>query len=109
MRTRFRILGFHPARGPRAAGAGRGAERLRLLQPSPRSGGPESRLSYTGSGRERVWRQAGRPPTLTIPSGSRLCIQVEAGNAALYSYTTAATKLAADTIAGLAALIKPAG
>jgi hypothetical protein len=109
MRTRFRILGstLLVALAPLAPAVAQDA--YVYYNHHPGAGGLDSRLSYTASGGEQGRRQAGRPPTLTIPSGSRLCIQVEARNSAIYSYTTAATKLAADTIAGLAALIKQLG
>jgi len=64
------------------------------------------RVSYTRSGRDLGTRQAGRPPSLPVPSKSQLCIDVENRNEVLYSYTIAAADLPVDTIPGLAALVK---
>ncbi len=66
----------------------------------------DARLSYIRSGAESAQRQIGRPPRLAIPPGSQLCVQVLNRNAVLYAYSLTATKVAADTIPGLAALIK---
>jgi hypothetical protein len=62
----------------------------------------DARLSYVGDAGLRT----GRPPALTVPSGSQLCIQVVNRNEILYSYAITAKDIPADTIPGLSALIK---
>lgn len=109
MRIRLRSLGFALLVTLASAGPAVAQDAYVYYNHHPGAGDLQSRLSYTRSGRDAGQRQTGRPPALTIPSRSRLCITVEAGNAALYSYSIAATKLAADTVAGLGELIKQLG
>jgi len=65
----------------------------------------DARLSYVSSGRDGGL-QTGRPPSLTVSSGSQLCIRVSNRNTVLYAYTVTSKDIPADTIAGLGALIK---
>ncbi len=71
----------------------------------PGAAGLDGRVSYVPSGHDSGAHLLGRPPTLVIPSGSRLCIEVVHGNPALYAYSLLAKTLPPDTIAGLSALI----
>lgn len=72
----------------------------------PGAAGVDARLSYIRPGGDPAHPQIGRPPRLTIASGARLCVQIRNRNEVLYSYVLTATKVAADTIAGLGELIK---
>jgi hypothetical protein len=72
----------------------------------PGAAGLDGRLSYIRSGGDQTDRQLGRPPALSVPNGSQVCIQVTSRNDVLYTYAIGVKNVAADTIPGLAALVK---
>jgi hypothetical protein len=106
MRIRLRSLSAALLVALASAGPAVAQDAFVYYNHKPGAGNLNGRLSYTRSGRDSGRRQAGRPPSLSVPSESQLCIQVENRNAVLYSYTIAAADLPVDTIPGLGALIK---